>query len=42
MGVTVKFITRVVEVFCAALVVAIAGLILKVSRARRSAQQAAE
>jgi YjbE family integral membrane protein len=42
MGVTVKFIARIVEVFCAVLVVFVGWLIAKVSHARRSAQQAAE
>jgi len=41
-GVTPKFIARVVEVVCAALVVLIGWLILKASHARRAARQAAE
>ena len=39
---TTKVVTRVVEVFGAVLVVAVGWLILKVSQARRGAQQAAE
>jgi YjbE family integral membrane protein len=42
LGVTVKVVTRTVEIFCAVLVVAISRVILKVSHARRSAQHAAE
>jgi YjbE family integral membrane protein len=42
LGLSVKIITRTVEAFCAVLVVAIGWVILKVSHARRSAQQAAE
>jgi YjbE family integral membrane protein len=42
MGVSVKFITRFVEILCAALVVAIGWLIQRMGAARRRAQQAAE
>jgi YjbE family integral membrane protein len=42
LGVTPKFITRTVEVVCAVLVVAIGWVVLKVSRGRRGAHQAAE
>lgn len=42
LGVTPKFITRTVEVLCAVLVVLIGWLVLRVSRGRRRAQQAAE
>jgi YjbE family integral membrane protein len=42
LGVTPKVITRVVEAFCAVLVVAIGWVILKVSHARRSVHQAAK
>ena len=42
LGITPKFITRTVEVVCGVLVVLIGWLVLKVSRSRRAAHQAAE
>ena len=42
LGVTPKFVTRTLEVACAFLVVAVGWVVLKVSRGRRGAHQAAE